>query len=237
MISLQRVLVLLVASGFGLSIACSGDDGTDAMATRPAGTEGGACLPSGGCDVGLVCSGGKCQRSGAGGSSGAGGTGGGSGNSGASGTGAAGGGGGSGGSSAGSGGATPDGSSTGGSSAGGTGGGGTAGTSSGEDAGTDAATCTGSHPLVDGGTRFCAADQCRCEDTDTCYPTRQAARCCNGRMRCFAPDGGVACEGTHPLVDGGARFCEAQRCYCPGNDACYPSATARVCCGEAAQCR
>jgi hypothetical protein len=207
MTAFVRALVLAGASSLGLSIACSGDDGGDAMSP---------------------------QSGGASGSAGAGGRDGSSGSSGSNGSAGAGG---SGGSSAGSGGTSSDASSTGGSSAGG----GSAGTSSGGDAaGGDAGSggaCTGSHPLVDGGTRFCAAGQCRCEDNDTCYPTQQAARCCNGRMRCFASDGGVACEGTHPLVDGSARFCEQQRCYCPGNDTCYPAATARACCGEAAQCR
>jgi hypothetical protein len=239
MISWVRALVLIGVSSLGSSTACSGDDGSDVMGSHPAGTEGGACLPSDGCDVGLVCRGGKCQRADGGGTGGASGA---SGSSGTNGTGATGGASGSGGSSAGSGGTSSGGSSTGGSSAGGTSGGGSAGTSPGGSGGTGGnggtgGACTGSHPIVDGGTRFCAAGQCRCEDTDTCYPTQQAARCCNGRLRCFVQDGGVACEGTHPLVDGGARFCDEQRCYCPGNDTCYPAATARACCGEAAQCR
>jgi hypothetical protein len=211
MIAFVRALVLAGASSLGLSIACSGDDGSDALGSRPAGT---------------------------GGSAGAGGSNGSSGSSGSNGSAGAGG---SGGSSAGSGGTSSDASSAGGTSAGGSSGGGSAGTSPGGDgAGGDGGSggaCAGSHPLVDGGTRSCAAGQCRCEDTDTCYPTQQAARCCNGRMRCFASDGGIACEGTHPLVDGSARSCEEQRCYCPGNDTCYPAASARACCGEAAQCR
>ncbi len=232
MITWLRALVVASTSTLALSIACSGDDGTEGLTTRPAGTEGGACLPSGGCDVGLSCVNGKCARADASGTGGAVGSGG------SGGSGAAGGALGSGGSSAGRGGAGSGGSSTGGSSAGGTSGGGSAGTSSGGTSGSDAgATCNGTHPLLDGGTRFCAPNQCRCEDSDTCYASEQAARCCRGRMRCFSADAGVACEGTHPLVDGGARFCEAQRCYCPGNDACYPASSARLCCGEAVQCR
>ena len=235
-----RMLVAASSCGIALLIACSGDDESGDLTTRPAGTEGGACLPSGGCDVGLVCKGGKCARADASGVGGA---------SGAGGSGAAGGATGSGGSTSGAGGGLPDGSSTGGASSGGSSAGGSsaggsssggsagsAGTSSGGDGGTDGGACNGTHPLVDAGARFCAPGQCRCEDTDTCYASAQAARCCQGRMRCFVPDAGIACEGTHPLVDGSARFCEQARCYCPANDACYPSATARACCGEAAQC-
>src|SRR6185503_5306996 len=114
--------------------------------------------------------------------------------------------GGQGGSTGGVGGSSGGGSSgSGGSSGGGASGDGAGGSATGGTGGSDAGACSGSHPLVDGGTRFCAAGECRCENSDTCYPTRQAARCCQGPMRCFVPDGGLACEGTHPLVDGGAR--------------------------------
>jgi hypothetical protein len=134
-------------------------------------------------------------------------------------------------------GSTGDGSATGG-SAGSAGNGGSSG-SSGSTAGSSGAAgaeCNGTHPLLDGGVRFCAPGECRCEGTDLCFPQDRAARCCDGQLRCFTEDGGVTCEGSHPLVDGGARFCEQGKCYCAADDACFSAATASICCGASVDC-
>jgi len=130
--------------------------------------------------------------------------------------------------------------SDGGAGTGGSAGSGSAGQGNGGGAGNAGASggpqCTGTHPLVDAGIRFCAPGECRCESDDTCYPQADAARCCTGQLRCFTPDGGVTCEGRHPQVDGSARFCDAGDCYCSANDTCYPAAIAALCCGLAPQC-
>lgn len=106
-------------------------------------------------------------------------------------------------------------------------------------------TCpTGTHPLLDAGARFCSPGQCYCPPAgtggDSCLPMGTASACCPGRaMTCTSPivDAGPACPaGTHPLVDGGARFCAPGSCYCPSSDACRPVAVARTCCPTAVIC-
>ena len=111
---------------------------------------------------------------------------------------------------------------------------------SGADAGP---TCpTGTHPLLDGGARFCGPGQCYCPTpgiaADSCLPAASAAACCPGRsVTCAGGDAGTTCPaGTHPLVDGGARFCASGSCYCPSSDACRPAAVARMCCPTAVIC-
>ncbi len=105
------------------------------------------------------------------------------------------------------------------------------------------ATCpAGTHPLVDGGARFCAVGSCYCPSPgingDACLPSGAAAACCPGRsVVCASGDAGVTCPApTHPLVDGGARFCAPGSCYCPSSDACRPQAVARMCCLTAVIC-
>jgi hypothetical protein len=93
----------------------------------------------------------------------------------------------------------------------------------------------GSHPLVDGGARFCAVDACYCGNKDACFPVATAAACCPSQPVC-ASDAGAQCQGTHPLVDGGARFCAIGACYCGNNDACFPVATAAACCASQPVC-
>jgi hypothetical protein len=127
----------------------------------------------------------------------------------------------SGGSKASGGSAGADGSASGGSSAGGSAG---------------APSCTGTHPLLDGGTRFCAVGECRCEATDMCFPRASAASCCEGPFTCFQSDGPLECTRQHPAVDGSVRFCETGRCYCAPADTCFPAAIAAVCCPTEPQC-
>lgn len=106
-------------------------------------------------------------------------------------------------------------------------------------------TCpTGTHPLLDAGARFCGPGQCYCPPAgasgDSCLPMGTAPACCPGRsMTCVVAigDAGPTCPtGTHPLVDGGARFCAPGSCYCPSSDACRPVAIARMCCPTAVIC-
>jgi hypothetical protein len=96
--------------------------------------------------------------------------------------------------------------------------------------------CTGTHPLVDGGDRTCAAGQCRCEGTDLCFSRALVAGCCAGTFRCFDADGGAQCTGTHPLLDAGSRFCAPGVCYCSANDTCYAPGVATTCCSVAPTC-
>lgn len=42
--------------------------------------------------------------------------------------------------------------------------------------------------------------------------------------------GGVICRGTHPLLDGERRYCEAGDCFCASPDNCYPEEVAAECC-------
>lgn len=177
-----RVFAGFISTAVGLFtlLSCGSSEESTGLSGATAGEEGGPCLKQGGCDVGLVCTGGKCVK------------------------------------------------------AGGTGGtGGTTGTT---DANSDAAECSGSHPLIDASARFCAEGQCRCLATDSCFPQTTAAKCCAGQLECFTSDGGVECNGTHPIVDGGSRTCSQGVCYCSANDTCYPSATAFVCCSVSPTC-
>lgn len=110
--------------------------------------------------------------------------------------------------------------------------------------------CTGTHPLLDAGARFCAATDCYCPPQgagmgDTCYPQAIARSCCGSGVVCPGDDAGVAdaavCMGTHPLLDAGARFCGPGVCYCPpaaggSGEACYPMAVASTCCPRAVTC-
>lgn len=104
----------------------------------------------------------------------------------------------------------------------------------------DAPACLPSHPLLDAGSRFCAPGQCYCPPSgvngDSCLPAGTASACCPARsVVCASNDAGPVCPvGTHPLVDGGARFCPPGRCYCPlpgaGSDSCLPAESADMCC-------
>jgi hypothetical protein len=47
---------------------------------------------------------------------------------------------------------------------------------------------------------------------------------------------GMACTGTHPLLDGGSRFCVLDVCYCSSNDTCYAPDVATRCCDVAPNC-
>ncbi len=50
----------------------------------------------------------------------------------------------------------------------------------------DAGVCPlGTHPLVEGARRFCAAGQCYCAAQDACRPVGTAASCCPGPVMCF----------------------------------------------------
>jgi hypothetical protein len=102
--------------------------------------------------------------------------------------------------------------------------------------GSAGAECTSTHANTEAGAPACAPGECRCQTTNLCYPREQAARCCEGELRCFTEDGGVDCEGRHPEVDGGTRFCKSGDCYCEANDTCFPAKTATLCCGPSAKC-
>lgn len=49
-----------------------------------------------------------------------------------------------------------------------------------------------------------------------------------------APFDAAACAYQHPLVDAGARYCGAGRCYCAAKDSCYATASAADCCENGA---
>ena len=122
------------------------------------------------------------------------------------------------------------------------------------DTGTDVAltdvVCTGTHPLLDGGARFCAPTDCYCPPQgtglgDTCYASAIAAACCGRGLVCPGTDASVTdaavCVGTHPLLDAGARFCGPGNCYCPPTssgtgEACYPVGIASGCCPRTVTC-
>ena len=61
-----RVLVALGAGIAALVIigGCSSDEGATDTGGPAAGTKGGPCLPSRGCDIGLICRDKKCVESG-----------------------------------------------------------------------------------------------------------------------------------------------------------------------------
>lgn len=96
--------------------------------------------------------------------------------------------------------------------------------------------CSGTHPLVMGDLRYCAADACYCGDSDACFPAAVADACCAVDVVCDAPDAGVACAPTHPLVMGDRRYCNPGDCYCAVSDACFSGATAATCCAGPVVC-
>ena len=105
--------------------------------------------------------------------------------------------------------------------------------------------CSGSHPIVEGGRRFCDPGSCYCGDTamglDVCYTADIADACCPVDLECApATDGGVACMGEHPNVEGGRRFCDPGWCYCGspsmGLDVCYMAGVADACCAVDVVC-
>jgi hypothetical protein len=110
---------------------------------------------------------------------------------------------------------------------------GSSGSGTGGSAGSD---CTGTQPEVDAGERYCAPGQCRCEGSDLCFDREVVEACCDGKFRCFSKDGGADCEGRHPEVDGGARFCKPGDCYCQPSDTCYAADSAAACCPTAPKC-
>lgn len=123
----------------------------------------------------------------------------------------------------------------------GTDGGGTGDGGGGDDGG--GVICNGTHPLLDGGARFCGPGDCFCADPDNCFPAEVAAACCSGGLSCGpgtdggATDGGsVICPGTHPLLDAGARFCGPGDCYCADPDSCFPADVAAACCRVSVVC-
>lgn len=102
--------------------------------------------------------------------------------------------------------------------------------------------CTGTHPLLDGARRYCEPGDCFCADPDNCFPEEIAEACCEVAVTCGDADagaadgGGVICTGTHPLLDGTRRYCEAGDCYCADPDACFPAEIAASCCGVDVVC-
>ncbi len=99
------------------------------------------------------------------------------------------------------------------------------------DASSEAASCPSSAPLS--GTS-CSGETCYCNETASCFAAAIADSCCPGPVVCGTGDGGNPeggqCSGTHPLVDGGARFCTAGHCYCDTPDSCFAFAIATACC-------
>ncbi|MCC7537167.1 MAG: hypothetical protein IT379_13175 [Deltaproteobacteria bacterium] len=97
--------------------------------------------------------------------------------------------------------------------------------------------CSGSHPMVEGDRRFCAAADCYCPTRDACFAASTAMTCCGDLVVCGAgDDAGPSCLGSHPMVEGARRFCAAADCYCPSRDACFGAGTAAACCGAAVVC-
>jgi hypothetical protein len=97
--------------------------------------------------------------------------------------------------------------------------------------------CTGAHPLVDGGARFCAPGGCYCASKDACFPAGTAAACCQSQPVCASDAGGPpACMGSHPLLDAGARFCGLGQCRCVQTDACFSMSQIDRCCEGARTC-
>lgn len=97
--------------------------------------------------------------------------------------------------------------------------------------------CRGTHPIVEGGRRYCEPGDCFCADPDACFPSEVAASCCSVGVVCGSPDGGTAiCRGTHPIVEGTRRYCEAGDCFCATPDACFPSEIAATCCSVDVVC-
>ena len=198
-----RLLGSIALASVTLALAhCGGSDGSDLMNGGTGGSSGGGESKDGGATT-------SSSTSTGGGNGGAGTTGGGtSGNTGTSTSGTAGS------------------SGAGGSAGAGGAGGNTTDASTGMDG---AVQCMGSHPLVDGGARFCAVDACYCGNKDACFPVATAAACCPSKPVC-ASDAGAQCQGTHPLLDAGARFCAPGSCRCVNTDACFPMTDIDRCC-------
>ena len=56
--------------------------------------------------------------------------------------------------------------------------------SGGADTGDAGAICTGTHPIVEDGRRFCEAGDCFCATPDACFPAAIAATCCEVDVVC-----------------------------------------------------
>jgi hypothetical protein len=213
-----------VDGGSASSTGGRGGGSTSSMGGRGGSSSGGSGGGSAGSGGSMGTGGATGGSTGIGGAAMAGGSGAGGQSAGASGSGGAGGNPGTGGS-AGSAGAAGSG-----------GAGGAAGSAGNMDASSDApAQCMGSHPLLDGGARFCGPGSCYCKTKDACFSSATAVSCCDSDPVC-ASDGGLTCNGSHPLLDAGARFCSQGSCYCKTKDACYPSATAASCCDSDPVC-
>jgi hypothetical protein len=96
--------------------------------------------------------------------------------------------------------------------------------------------CVGTHPLVDGGARFCATGNCYCPNNDACYPSSTATTCCAGQPICAQDAGPTPCMGTHPLLDASVRYCAPGQCRCERTDACFPATQIDRCCEGARIC-
>jgi hypothetical protein len=115
--------------------------------------------------------------------------------------------------------------------------GGNSGSSGNPDASSDAASqCSGTHPLLDAGARFCEQDACYCRNSDSCFPTATAWRCCESAPVCAWDMGAPTCTGTHPLLDAGARYCGPGQCRCVSTDACFPKWQIVMCCAGTSVC-
>lgn len=108
--------------------------------------------------------------------------------------------------------------------------------------GTDAgAICRGSHPVVMGTRRTCNAGDCYCATPENCFPAETAAACCSVPVVCASSDGGTSdagaiCRGSHPIVVGTRRTCNAGDCYCATPENCFPAETAAACCPAPVVC-
>lgn len=105
------------------------------------------------------------------------------------------------------------------------------------DTGTDAASEGGSCAKTQPGGNGCSVGECLCAgNPSTCYEAAEATACCGASVLCTTPGGGDpdagACTFKHPLVDGGARFCEMGNCYCKWqtSESCFAANVAATCC-------
>jgi hypothetical protein len=95
--------------------------------------------------------------------------------------------------------------------------------------------CKGSHPNVEGSSRFCDKSDCYCTNPfDTCFPANIADQCCKEKPTCAndAGPGGVECKAELPIV-GPPRTCKPGYCLCSDGDsvdACYEASVAKACC-------
>ena len=227
---LTTTLLTLSGAFAAMLASCGGSDDAAFSSSIPDGQERGACRMDGSCDVGLECRSQLCVMPGSssGGSNGS--TGGSASMSDA----------GESSSTAGksmtTGGSNPtagSGMTDGGASLGGGGDPGSAGAGGGG----GPVECNGSHPLLNGKTRYCAEDACYCNDPfDTCFPSETAAACCENTPRCGAQPGdrGVNCTGSHPIIEP-VRTCAPGNCFCSDGDigdwdVCLPEDVADSCC-------